>query len=340
MKFTAQQIAVKLHGEIEGNPKAEIFELAKIENAKKGSLTFLSNPKYTPYIYKTKASAIIVNKNLVLEEDLKSTLIRVSNPYESFSTLLDYYKKANVERTGISSSAEIHESVKIESNCYIGSMTLIEKNSEILKNAKIFPHVYVGPNVTIGEGTVIFAGAKIMEDTVIGKNSIIHSGAVIGSDGFGFAPQENGAYKKIPHTGRVILGENVDVGANSTIDKATLGNTVIGNGVKLDNQIQIAHNVEIGSNTVIAGQTGIAGSAKIGKNCVIGGQVGIVGHITIGDNVKVQGQSGIISDVENNAVIQGTPAFSYNSYNKSYVHFKNLPKIIKKIDSIEKKDKK
>ena len=340
MKFTAQQIAVKLHGEVEGNPKAEIFELAKIENAKKGSLTFLSNPKYTPYIYKTKASAIIVNKNLVLEDDLKSTLIRVNNPYESFSTLLDYYKKVTVERTGVSSSAEIHESVKIESNCYIASMTLIEKGSEVSKNVKIFPHVYIGPNVTIGEGSIIFAGAKIMEDTVIGKNCVIHSGAVIGSDGFGFAPQENGAYKKIPHTGRVILGENVDVGANSTIDKATLGDTLIGNGVKLDNQIQIAHNVEIGSNTVIAGQTGIAGSAKIGKNCVIGGQVGIVGHITIGDNVKVQGQSGIISNVENNAVVQGTPAFSYNSYSKSYVHFKNLPEIIKKFDSIEKKNKK
>ena len=340
MKFTAQQIAVKLHGEVEGNPKAEIFELAKIENAKKGSLTFLSNPKYKPYIYKTKASAIIVNKNLVLEDNLKSTLIRVNNPYESFSTLLDYYKKVTVERTGVSSSAEIHESVKIESNCYIGSMTLIEKGSEVSKNVKIFPHVYIGPNVTIGEGAVIFAGAKIMEDTVIGKNCVIHSGAVIGSDGFGFAPQENGAYKKIPHTGRVILGENVDVGANSTIDKATLGDTLIGDGVKLDNQIQIAHNVEIGSNTVIAGQTGIAGSAKIGRNCVIGGQVGIVGHITIGDNVKVQGQSGIISNVENNAVVQGTPAFSYNSYNKSYVHFKNLPEIIKKFDSIEKKNKK
>ena len=341
MKFTAQQIAVKLHGEVEGNPKAEIFELAKIENAKKGSLTFLSNPKYKPYIYKTKASAIIVNKNLVLEDNLKSTLIRVNNPYESFSTLLDYYKKVTVERTGVSSSAEIHESVKIESNCYIGSMTLIEKGSEVSKNVKIFPHVYIGPNVTIGEGAVIFAGAKIMEDTVIGKNCVIHSGAVIGSDGFGFAPQKNGAYKKIPHTGRVILGENVDVGANSTIDKATLGDTLIGNGVKLDNQIQIAHNVEIGSNTVIAGQTGIAGSAKIGRNCVIGGQVGIVGHITIGDNVKVQGQSGIISNVENNAVVQGTPAFSYNSYNKSYVHFKNLPEIIKKFDSsVEKKNKK
>ena len=340
MKFTAQQIAVKLHGEIEGNPKAEIFELAKIENAKKGSLTFLSNPKYTPYIYKTKASAIIVDKNLVLEDNLESTLIRVNDPYESFSTLLDYYKKVTVERAGISSSAEIHESVKIYSNSYIGSMTLIEKDSKISKNVKIFPHVYIGPNVNIGEGAIIFAGAKIMEDTVIGKNCVIHSGAVIGSDGFGFAPQENGAYKKIPHTGRVILGENVDVGANSTIDKATLGDTLIGDGVKLDNQIQIAHNVEIGSNTVIAGQTGIAGSAKIGKNCVIGGQVGIVGHITIGDNVKIQGQSGIISDVETNSIIQGTPAFSYNSYNKSYVHFKNLPEIIKKIDSIEKKNKK
>ncbi len=340
MKFTAQQIAVKLHGKVEGDPKAEIFELAKIENAKKGSLTFLSNPKYTPYIYKTKASAIIVNKDLVVENELKSTLIRVNDPYESFSTLLDYYKKVSIDRIGISNSAEIHESVKIDPKCYIGSMTVIEKDSKISKNVKIFPQVYVGPNVSIGEGSVIFPGTKIMEDTIIGKNCIIHSGAVIGSDGFGFAPQENGMYKKIPQTGRVILGENVEVGANSTIDKATLGVTKIGDGVKLDNQIQIAHNVEIGTNTVIAGQTGIAGSAKIGKNCVIGGQVGIAGHISIGDNVKVQGQSGIISNIENNSTIQGTPAFSYNSYSKSYVHFKNLPKTIKKIDSLEKKIKK
>ncbi|MEE3035178.1 MAG: UDP-3-O-(3-hydroxymyristoyl)glucosamine N-acyltransferase [Bacteroidota bacterium] len=339
MKFTAQQIAVKVQGIVEGNPKAEIFELAKIETAKKGSLTFLSNPKYTPYIYKTKASITIVDKDFVSEEELKTTLIRVNNPYESFSTLLDYYKKVSIERIGVSNSAEIHKSVKIPSDCYVGSMTLIEENSKISENVIIFPQVYIGPNASIGKGTVIFAGAKIMEETIIGENCVIHSGAVIGSDGFGFAPQKNGEYKKIPQNGRVILGDNVDVGANSTIDRATLGVTLIGDGVKLDNQIQIAHNVEIGINTVIAGQTGIAGSAKIGNNCVIGGQVGIVGHIKIGDNVKIQGQSGIISDVEDNATIQGTPAFSYNSYNKSYVHFKNFPEIVKRLDFIEKKNK-
>jgi UDP-3-O-[3-hydroxymyristoyl] glucosamine N-acyltransferase len=208
---------------------------------------------------------------------------------------------------------------------------------EIGNDVKIYPQVYIGSNVSIGAGSIIFAGAKILEDSIIGQNCIIHSGSVIGSDGFGFAPQENGDYKKIPQTGIVVLGDRVEVGSNSTIDRATLGVTSIGNGVKLDNQIQIAHNVEIGDNTVIAAQTGIAGSSKIGKNCVIGGQVGIVGHISIGDNVKIQGQSGVISNIKENSTIQGTPAFSYNDYNKSYVYFKNLPNILKEINRIIKK---
>ena len=216
-------------------------------------------------------------------------------------------------------------------------MSCIQEDAEIGDNVKIYPQVYIGSNVTIGEGTIVFPGAKILEDSIVGQNCVIHSGTVIGSDGFGFAPQKNGSYKKIPQTGIVVLGDRVEVGSNSTIDRATLGVTSIGNGVKLDNQIQIAHNVEIGENTVIAAQTGIAGSSKIGKNCVIGGQVGVVGHINIGDNVKIQGQSGVISSIKDNAVIQGTPAFSYNDYNKSYVYFKNLPNIVKEINRIVKK---
>jgi UDP-3-O-[3-hydroxymyristoyl] glucosamine N-acyltransferase len=337
MKFTAQQIATQLEGTVEGDPNAEVFKLSKIEDAQKGSLTFLSNPKYTPFIYKTQASVTIVNKDFVPDSDLSTTLVRVSNAYDSFSVLLDYYNKVKTSKIGIAKTTFIDSSVQLGENCYVGHMSCIEENTEISDNVKIFPQVFIGNNVSIGEGTIIFAGAKILDDTIIGKNCVIHSGAVIGSDGFGFVPQENGNYKKIPQTGIVVLGDYVDVGSNSTIDRATLGVTSIGNGVKLDNQIQIAHNVEIGENTVIAAQTGIAGSSKIGKNCVIGGQVGIIGHITIGDNVKIQGQSGVISSIKEDQIIQGTPAFSYNAYNKSYVYFKNLPKLVKEINRIIKK---
>ena len=247
------------------------------------------------------------------------------------------HNKAKTSKSGIAKSAIIDPSVKMGENCFVGHMSCILEDVEIADDVKIYPQVYVGSNVTIGAGTIIFAGVKILEDSIIGENCIIHSGAVIGSDGFGFAPQKNGDYKKIPQTGIVVLGNRVEVGSNSTIDRATLGVTSIGNGVKLDNQIQIAHNVEIGENTVIAAQTGIAGSTKIGKNCVIGGQVGIAGHIKIGDNVKIQGQSGVISNIKENSSIQGTPAFSYNDYNKSYVYFKNLPNIVKEINRIIKK---
>jgi UDP-3-O-[3-hydroxymyristoyl] glucosamine N-acyltransferase len=337
MKFTAQQIASQLEGTVEGDPHVEVFQLSKIEDAQKGSLTFLSNPKYTQFIYKTQASVTIVNQDFIAEEDLSTTLVRVPNAYDSFSILLDYYNKAKTAKSGIDKSAVIDHSVKIGKNCFVGHMSCIQEDVEIADNVKIYPQVYIGSNVTIGNGTIIFAGAKILEDSIIGENCIIHSGAVIGSDGFGFAPQKNGDYKKIPQTGIVVLGDSVEVGSNSTIDRATLGVTNIGNGVKLDNQIQIAHNVEIGENTVIAAQTGIAGSSKIGKNCVIGGQVGIIGHIKIGDNVKIQGQSGVISNIKDNTTIQGTPAFSYNDFNKSYVYFKNLPNLVKEINRIIKK---
>ena len=337
MKFTAQQIASQLEGTVEGDPDVEVFQLSKIEDAQKGSLTFLSNPKYTQFIYKTQASVTIVNQDFIAEDDLSTTLVRVPNAYDSFSILLDYYNKAKTAKSGIDKSAVIDHSVKIGKNCFVGHMSCIQEDVEIADNVKIYPQVYIGSNVTIGNGTIIFAGAKILEDSIIGENCIIHSGAVIGSDGFGFAPQKNGDYKKIPQTGIVVLGDSVEVGSNSTIDRATLGVTNIGNGVKLDNQIQIAHNVEIGENTVIAAQTGIAGSSKIGKNCVIGGQVGIIGHIKIGDNVKIQGQSGVISNIKDNTTIQGTPAFSYNDFNKSYVYFKNLPNLVKEINRIIKK---
>ena len=337
MKFTAQQIAAQLEGTVDGDPNVEVFQLSKIEEAKKGSLTFLSNPKYTQFIYKTQASVTIVNRDFVPEDDISTTLVRVNNAYDSFSILLDYYNKVKSHKSGFAKSAVIDPSVKIGENCFVGDMTCMMEDVEIADDVKIYPQVYIGSNVTIGAGTIIFTGAKILEDSVIGENCIIHSGAVIGSDGFGFAPQKNGDYKKIPQTGIVVLGDNVEVGSNSTIDRATLGVTSIGNGVKLDNQIQIAHNVEIGENTVIAAQTGIAGSSKIGKNCVIGGQVGIAGHIKIGDNVKIQGQTGVISNIKENATIQGTPAFSYSDYSKSYVHFKNLPNLVKEINRIVKK---
>lgn len=337
MKFTAQQIAAQLEGTVEGDPNVEIFQLSKIEEAQEGSLTFLSNPKYTPFIYKTQASVTIVNQDFVAEDDLTTTLVRVPNAYDSFTVLLDYYNKVKTGKTGTSESAVIDPTVVMGKNCFVGHLSCIEEETEIADDVKIFSQVFIGSNVSIGSGTIVFPGAKILDDTIIGKNCIIHSGAVIGSDGFGFAPQKNGAYKKIPQTGIVVLGDYVDVGSNSTIDRATLGVTSIASGVKLDNQIQIAHNVEIGENTVIAAQTGIAGSSKIGKNCVIGGQVGIIGHITIGDNVKIQGQSGVISSIKENSKIQGTPAFSYNAYNKSYVHFKNLPDLAKEIHRIIKK---
>jgi UDP-3-O-[3-hydroxymyristoyl] glucosamine N-acyltransferase len=313
------------------------FNFQKLKKLKKGSLTFLSNPKYTPFIYKTQASVTIVNKDFIPDDDLSTTLVRVNNAYDSFTVLLDYYNNAKIAKSGIAKSAVIDPSVKIGKNCFVGEMACIQEDAEIGDEVKIYPQAYIGSNVSIGAGTIVFSGAKILEDSIVGENCVIHSGTVIGSDGFGFAPQKNGNYKKIPQTGIVVLGDSVEVGSNSTIDRATLGVTSIGNGVKLDNQIQIAHNVEVGDNTVIAAQTGIAGSSKIGKNCVIGGQVGIVGHINIGDNVKIQGQSGVISSVKDNAVIQGTPAFSYNDYNKSYVYFKNLPNIVKEINRIVKK---
>lgn len=337
MKFTAQQIAEILEGEIEGNTEVEVSKLAKIEEGTEGSLTFLANPKYTPYIYSTKASITIVDKSFKPENKLNTTLIRVEDAYKSFSKLLEYYNLIKQNKIGVEQPSYISNDVVYDENIYIGAFSYIGDHVKIGKNVKIFPNVFIGDNVVIGDHTIIFSGAKIYSETVIGNYCVINSGVIIGADGFGFAPNESGEYSKVPQIGNVILEDYVDIGAATTIDRATLGSTIIRKGVKLDNQIQIAHNVEIGKNTVIAAQTGIAGSTKIGKNCVIGGQVGIAGHLTIGNNVKIQAQSGIGRNVKDNELLQGSPAFTYGDYNKSYVHFKNLPKIIKNINEIEKK---
>lgn len=336
MKFTAQQIATILEGEIVGNPNEEVFTLSKIEEGIKGSLTFLSNPKYSPYLYKTKASIAIVNRDFVLEKAPVLTLIKVDDAYASFSKLLGYYNEVKNNKQGREEPYYFSESSTIGSNEYIGAFSHVAENVIIGENVKIYPNVSIGANTVIGDNCTFFPGVKIYSETTIGNNCVFHAGAIIGSDGFGFAPSKEGVYSKIPQIGNVIIEDHVDVGAGTTIDRATLGSTIIRSGVKLDNQIQIAHNVEIGKNTVIAAQTGVAGSTKIGESCMIGGQVGIVGHLTIGNNVKIQAQSGITKSVQNDETIQGTPAFSYSDFNKSYVYFRNLPKLATKISNLEK----
>jgi UDP-3-O-[3-hydroxymyristoyl] glucosamine N-acyltransferase len=337
MKFTAQQIAGILEGDIIGNPNVEVSKLSKIEEGTKGSLTFLANPKYTSFIYSTKASITIVNKTFKPEHEITTTLIKVEDAYKSFSKLLEYYNQVKLNKHGIEQPSFISNSAILGADVYVGAFSYIGENVRIGSNVKIFPNSYIGDNVVIGDHTIIFSGAKIYSESLIGNHCVINSGVIVGADGFGFVPDEKGEYSKVPQIGNVIIEDYVDVGAATTIDRATLGSTIIRKGVKLDNQIQIAHNVEIGKNTVIAAQTGIAGSTKIGENCLIGGQVGIVGHLIIGNNVRIQAQSGVGRHVKDNEVLQGSPSFNYGDWNKSYVHFKNLPKIVKTINDLEKK---
>lgn len=337
MKFTAEQIAGVLAGEVFGNPKAEVFMLSKIEEGSEGSISFLSNPKYLPYIYSTKATITIVNNTFIPEGEVKTTLIKVEDAYLSFTKLLEFYDQAKKgTKIGIEQPSIIAETVKYGADLYVGSFSYIGDNVILGDNVKIYPNCFIGENVVIGNNVTIFAGAKVHSDTIIGNNCAIYSGAVIGADGFGFAPNPDGTFTKIPQIGNVIIEDNVDIGANTTIDKATMGSTIIRKGVKLDNQIQIGHNVEIGENTVIAAQSGVAGSTKIGSNGMIGGQVGIVGHLTIGNNVRIQAQSGVARNVKDDEVLQGTPSFAYNDFGKSYVHFKNLPKIVNELEALKK----
>lgn len=337
MKFTAAQIAEILNGTVEGNENIQVHTLAKIEEAQKGSLTFLANPKYTQFIYSTQASIAIVNHNFASEYPIKTTLIRVENAYTAFSQLLEYYNQVKMTKTGIEDPVFISKSAKYGENLYLGAFSYLGENVSIGDNVKIYPNVYIGDNVKIGDNTILFPGVKLYSETIIGRFCVLNSGVVIGADGFGFSPNEKGEYHKVPQIGNVVIEDLVDIGPGTTIDRATLGSTVIKKGVKLDNQIQIAHNVSIGENTVIAAQTGVAGSAKIGKNCMIGGQVGIAGHITIGDNVKVQAQTGIGRNVKDNETLQGSPALNYGDFNKSYVYFKNLSKIVERLSIVEKR---
>lgn len=336
MEFTARQIADILKGKIEGKEDAKVYRLDKIEEGAEGGLTFLANPKYTPFIYTTKASVVIVDHTFVAEQTVSSTMIRVENAYQSFVKLLEIYNQIQRDKKGIEQPSFVSTTATLGKDIYIGAFAYIGNNVKVGNNVKIYPQVYIGDNVSIGDNTTLFAGARIYSDCIIGKDCTIHSGTIIGADGFGFTPNSANQYNKVAQIGNVILEDHVDVGANTTIDRATLGSTIIRKGVKLDNLIQIAHNVEIGENTVIAAQTGVAGSTKIGKDCMIGGQVGIVGHITIADKVKIAAQSGIGSSITNEGeILQGSPAFGIGDYKRTYVVFRKLPALEKRIQELE-----
>ncbi len=341
MEFTAQQIAQLLNGTVEGNENATVNNLSKIEEGLPKTLSFLSNPKYTHYIYTTNASIVIVNTTLVLDKPIKETctLIRVENAYEAFAKLLQLYNEIKGSKTGVEQPSFISQNAKIGKDCYIGAFAYIGNNVTIGNNVKIYPHVYVGDNCSIGDSTTLFSGVKVYHECIIGKHCTIHASTVIGADGFGFAPNTNGEiFTKVPQIGNVILEDYVEVGSNTSIDRATMGSTILRQGVKLDNLVQIAHNVEVGENTVIAGLTGVAGSTKVGKNCMIAAQVGIVGHITIANGVKIAGQSGVGGSIEKeNEIVQGSPSFSIGDYKRSYVLFRSLPKLNDKINELTKK---
>lgn len=342
MDFSAQQIASLINGEVDGDENATVNNLSKIEEGKPKTLSFLGNPKYEEFIYDTDASIVIVYKTFKPEKPLKATctLIRVEDPRESFAKLLELYNQIQNNKVGIEQPAYISNSAKMGEGCYIGAFSYLGDQVVIGKNVKIFPNTVVGDKTTIGDNTILYAGVKIYTGTIIGANCTVHAGAVIGSDGFGFTPNSENNYNKVPQIGNVVLEDNVEVGANTAIDRATLGSTIIRRGVKLDNLIQIAHNVEVGENTVIAGQAAIAGSTKVGKNCMIGGQVGIVGHIKIADGVKIAAQSGVAQSIEKeNDIVQGSPSFSIGDYRRSYVLFRSLPKLNDKITELIKKNK-
>ncbi len=337
MEFTASVIAGFLKGEVEGNPEVKVNTIAKIEEGHEGALSFLANPKYEHYIYTTNSSIVLVNKSFVPTAEIKATLIRVDNAYESFASLLRLVDQARPRKQGIHPTAVIEPSAKVGSDVYIGPYAYIGDNCVIGDGCSLYPNVYVGDNSRIGSRSVLYPGVKVYHECILGEGCIIHAGSVIGSDGFGFAPQSENEFMKIPQLGNVILEDHVEIGANVTIDRATMGSTIIKKGVKLDNLIQIGHNVVIGENTVMAAQTGIAGSTKIGRNCMFGGQVGIGGHIGIADGTKVGAQAGIISNIkEENTIIQGSPAIEIKQFMKSSVLFRKLPDMNTKLETLVK----
>jgi UDP-3-O-[3-hydroxymyristoyl] glucosamine N-acyltransferase len=337
MEFTAATIAGFLKGEIDGNPDIKVNTVAKIEEGHEGALSFLANPKYEHYIYSTGSSIVLVNKTFIPSKEIKATLIRVENAYESFASLLRLVDQSKPVKKGIHPTAVIETTAKIGSDLYIGPYAYIGENCIIGDGCSVYPHVYIGDNTKIGKNSKIYPGVKIYHECIVGDNCVIHAGTVVGSDGFGFAPSSENEYMKIPQLGNVIIEDNVEIGANVTIDRATMGSTIIRKGVKLDNLIQIGHNVEVGENTVMAAMSGIAGSAKVGKNCMIGGQAAINGHTKIANGTKIGAQSGIIGDVkEENTIIIGSPAIDIKQFLRSSVVFKKLPELKTKIDELEK----
>ena len=337
MKFTAQQLASYLSGEIEGHPDVSVNNLSKIEEGQPGTLTFLANPKYASFIYTTKASIVLVNKDFVPEFPLEATLIHVEDAYQSLAKLLTLVDQAKTRKTGIASPVAIDATATLGENIYIGSFACVGEQSQIGNNSQIFPHVFIGDRVKIGNNCILYPGVKIYDDCAIGNNCILQAGAIIGGDGFGFAPKGSGDYQKIPQIGNVIIEDDVEIGANTTVDRATMGSTIVRHGVKLDNMIQVAHNVEIGENTVIAALTGIAGSTKLGKNCMIGGQVGFAGHIHIADGIQIGAQSGIGNNLTDNTTpYLGTPTLPVKQFARAHVIFKKLPELALEVSKLRK----
>ena len=337
MEFKADMIAGFLHGTVEGDPDATVSAFAEIEKGRPGALSFLSNPKYEKYLYETESSIVIINRTLQLERPVKCTLVRVDDAYASFASLLGLYVSAQQEKSGREEPVFVAASATLGENIFIGAFTYIAANAKIGNNVKIHQQVFIGENVIIGDNAILYPGVKIYHDCKIGAGCVFHSGVVIGSDGFGFAPQTDTDFKKIPQIGNVVIEDFVEIGANTCVDRATMGSTILRRGVKLDNLIQVAHNVEIDENTVIAAQTGISGSSKVGKNCMIAGQVGLAGHIAVADGVKIGAQSGLNASIKNpDSALMGTPVMNYQDWLRSYAIIRRLPELKKKIDEIEK----
>lgn len=337
MKFTALQIASLLGGTIEGDPNAEVWNVAKIEEGALGMLSFLANPKYTSYIYETASSVVIVNNTFVAEKPIAATLIRVEDAYASFAKLLAYYDQVSQDKSGVSSLAFVSASAKYGDNVYLGEFAFVGENVTMGNNVKVYPQVYIGDGCVIGDNTVLYPGVRLYRNTVVGRRCVIHAGAVIGADGFGFAPQEDGHYEKIPQVGNVMIDDDVEIGANTTIDRSTMGSTRVHKGVKLDNLVHLAHNVEVGENSALAAQVGISGSTHLGKNCIVGGQSGFVGHLHIANGSKFGGQCGVMGSIrEENQEFMGTPIQPLRQYLVSNARFRHIDEMARKLEALEK----
>jgi UDP-3-O-[3-hydroxymyristoyl] glucosamine N-acyltransferase len=335
MEFTAKMIADFLKGTLEGNPDETVTNISRIEEGKKGSLAFLANPKYEKYLYSTEASIVLINKDLKLVKKVSSTLVRVEDAYQAFASLLNLYTSSLPQKVGVDANSFVSETATYGKDCYIGAFSFLGDNVKVGNNVKIYPQVYLGDNVTVGDNTILYPGVKVYKECTVGKDCILHGGTIVGSDGFGFAPS-TGAFQKIPQIGNVIIEDNVETGSNVSIDRATIGSTILRKGAKLDNLIQIAHNVEIGENTVVVAQTGIAGSTKVGKNCMIAAQAGIVGHLSIGNEVKIGAQSGVTSSLKDGELVLGSPAHNFSETRRSMIIYKKLPEMYTRLNELEK----